>query len=59
MIGPLKGTCRELGGVEHADGFLREHYIAEFNRRFGVLARELETRSCSRGGCDVDRVFSI
>jgi len=45
--------------LEGANRFLREHYIAEFNRSFSVPAQEKGTafRPCSRR--DLDFVFSI
>jgi transposase len=45
--------------VEEANRFLREHYIAEFNRRFGVVALEPGTAFLPASGRDLDRVFSI
>ncbi len=45
--------------LEEANRFLREHYIAEFNRKFTVPAQEEGTafRKCARR--DLDWVFSI
>ena len=45
--------------VEEANQFLREHYIAEFNRKFTVKAAERGSafRPCARK--DLDWVFSI
>jgi transposase InsO family protein len=45
--------------LEQANAFLREHYIAEFNRRFAQPAPEKGTafRKCTRK--DLDWVFSI
>jgi hypothetical protein len=45
--------------VEEANRFLREHYIAEFNRRFAVPAQERGTAFLPATGRDLDRVFSI
>jgi len=45
--------------VEEANRFLREHYLAEFNRRFAVLAQEPGTAFLPAPGRDLDRVFSI
>ncbi len=51
----LRGSSR----VEEANGFLREHYVAEFNRRFQVAARQRGTAfpRCARR--DLERVFSV
>jgi hypothetical protein len=48
-----------IGRMEEANQFLREHYIAEFNRMFAQPAREKGTafRRCARQ--DLDQVFSI
>ena len=45
--------------LEQANGFLRERYIDEFNRKFAVPAAEKGTafRRCSRS--DLDWIFSI
>jgi transposase len=45
--------------VEQANQFLREHYLAEFNRKFAVPAAEKGTafRRCSRS--DLDWIFTI
>jgi transposase len=45
--------------VEEANRFLREHYIAEFNRRFAVSACEPGTAFLPAQGRDLDRIFSI
>lgn len=51
----MTGICT----LEEANRFLREHYIAEFNRKFAQRAREKGTafRQCERK--DLDQVFSI
>jgi transposase InsO family protein len=48
-----------INTLEQANAFLREHYIAEFNRRFAQPATEKGTafRKCTRK--DLDWVFSI
>jgi transposase len=48
-----------IATVEQANGFLREHYIDEFNRKFTVPAAKKGTafRRCSRS--DLDWIFSI
>jgi transposase len=45
--------------VEEANRFLREQYIAEFNRRFAVPAHERGTAFLPARGRDLDRMFSI
>jgi transposase len=56
---PQELRLANITSVEAANAFLRSHYIAEFNRRFAVAAKEKGTafRSCSRK--DLDWVFSI
>jgi transposase len=48
-----------ITGLEEANRFLREHYIAEFNRKFAVKApvRGTAFRRCGRR--DLDWIFSI
>ena len=48
-----------ITGVEAANRFLRERYIAEFNEKFSVAAQERGTafRPCSRK--DLDFIFSV
>jgi transposase len=45
--------------VEEANRFLREQYLAEFNRRFAVAAQEPGTAFLPARGRDLNRVFSI
>jgi transposase len=45
--------------VEEANRFLREQYLAEFNRRFAVPGQEPGTAFLPATGRDLDRVFSI
>jgi transposase len=56
---PQELRLANITSVEAANAFLRGHYIAEFNHRFAVAAKEKGTafRSCSRK--DLDWVFSI
>ncbi len=42
---PQELRLRGIGSLEEANRFLREHYMAEFNRRFQVRAAERGTRS--------------
>jgi len=45
--------------VEEANRFLREHYTAEFNRRFQVKAAQPGTAFTRCARRDLDRVFSL
>lgn len=45
--------------MEGANAFLREHYIAEFNRRFAKPAEVKERRSGSADAKNLDLVFSV
>src|SRR5205814_7493958 len=45
--------------VEAANQFLREHYVAEFNRRFRVSPQQPGSASLSRGKRDLDQIFSF
>ena len=45
--------------VEEANGFLRERYIEEFNRRFTVPAAERGHAFLQVNGQDLDRIFSV
>jgi transposase len=56
---PQELRLRGITTLEAANGFLREHYIAEFNRRFQVPVGQRGTAftRCTRR--DLDRVFSL
>jgi len=56
---PQELRLANILSVEAANAFLREGYLAEFNRKFAVAAQEKGTafRSCSRK--DMDWVFTI
>jgi transposase len=56
---PQELRLANISTVEAANGFLRSRYIAEFNRKFAVAAKEKGTafRACSRK--DLNWVFSI
>jgi len=56
---PQELRLANILSVEAANAFLREGYLAEFNRKFAVPAQEKGTafRSCSRK--DLDWVFTI
>jgi len=48
-----------IGTVEEANRFLRERYIAEFNRKFTVQAAQSGTAFRKCGRRDLDLVFSV
>src|SRR3954462_13644841 len=51
---PPELRLANISSVEAANAFLRDRYIAEFNRRFAVAAKEKGTafRTCSRKDLD-------
>jgi len=48
-----------ITGVEEANRFLRERYIPEINRKFGVAAVERGHAFVPVRGSDLDRIFSV
>jgi len=56
---PQELRLHGIGSVEKANEFLREHYIAEFNRRFQVRAAERGTAFLARRSQNLDLVFSL
>jgi len=56
---PQELRLRGISTVEEANSFLREHYIAEFNRRFQVAASQRGTAFTRCPSRDLDRVFSL
>ena len=48
-----------ITGVEEANRFLRERYIPEINRKFGVAAAERGHAFVPVRGWDLDRIFSV
>jgi transposase len=56
---PQELRLRSITTVEQANQFLREHYIAEFNRRFQVKAAQTGTAFTRGLRRDLDRVFSL
>jgi len=48
-----------ITGVEAANQFLRERYIPEINRKFGVAAAEKGHAFVPVRGADLDRIFSV
>ncbi|HKV97637.1 MAG TPA: ISNCY family transposase, partial [Gammaproteobacteria bacterium] len=56
---PQELRLAAIKSVEEANRFLRERYVAEFNRRFTVAAVESGHAFVKAKGRDLDRVFSI
>jgi hypothetical protein len=56
---PQELRIRGIGDMEAANRFLREEYIAEFNRKFTVAAAERGTAFVRTGRKDLDLVFSV
>jgi transposase len=56
---PQELRLRGIGTVEAANAFLREHYIAEFNRRFQVKAAQSGSAFVPYRGQDLERIFSL
>jgi transposase len=56
---PQELRLRGITTVEEANRFLREHYIAELNRKFSVAAAQSESAFVPATGKDLDRIFSV
>jgi hypothetical protein len=56
---PQELRIRNIGSVEQANRFLREQYIAEFNRRFAVKAAEKGSAFVRTRRKDWDWIFSL
>jgi transposase len=56
---PQELRLRGIHTVEAANAFLREHYIAEFNRRFQVPAAQRGSAFIANRRRDLDLVFSL
>ena len=56
---PQELRIRRIQSVEPANAFLRQHYVAEFNRRFGVQAAQTGSAFVRTRRKDLDWVFSI
>ena len=56
---PQELRLHRIHSVEEANRFLRDHYIAEFNRRFQVRATQSGTAFLARRGQNLDLVFSL
>jgi len=56
---PQELRVRGITTREEANRFLRESYIGEMNRRFGVPAGQAESAFVPVGGKDLERIFSL
>lgn len=56
---PQELRLRGISTKEAANRFLREGYLAEFNRRFAVAAGQAESAFVSAAGKDLERIFTL
>ncbi len=56
---PQELRLADLRTLEEANTFLRERYIAEFNQKFTVAAKERGTAFRKTGRTDLDWIFSV
>jgi len=56
---PQELRLRQLGTLEAANRFLRDDYIAEFNRRFQVAPRQRGNAFVPCRSRDLERIFSL
>jgi transposase len=56
---PQELRLQGITTLEAANRFLREYYVAEFNRRFQVPARERGSAFVRRSSKDLDLIFSL
>ena len=56
---PQELRLRGIGSLEVANRFLREHYMAEFNRRFQVPAAQRGSAFVRRSSRDLDLIFAL
>jgi transposase len=56
---PQELRLRGIRSLEAANGFLREHYIVEFNARFQVPAAERGSAFVRRSSRDLDLIFAL
>jgi transposase len=56
---PQELRLRQLGTLETANRFLRDEYIAEFNRRFQVAPRQRGNAFVPCRSRDLERIFSL
>src|SRR5438552_6111296 len=56
---PQELRLQGISTLEGANAFLREHYMAEFNRRFQVRAAQSGSAFVARRSRDLDLIFSL
>jgi hypothetical protein len=56
---PQELRLHQIASLEAANVFLREHYMAEFNRRFQVAAAQRGSAFLPRRGRDLNSIFSL
>jgi transposase len=56
---PQELRLRRISRVEEANRFLREEYVAEFNRRFQVAAAQRGSAFVAAGRKNLDLIFSL
>lgn len=56
---PQELRLANIGTLAEANAFLRERYIAEFNRKFTLPAKERGTAFRKTGRSDLDWIFSV
>ena len=56
---PQELRLRGIGTLEAANGFLRQHYIDEFNARFQVPAAQRGSAFVRRSSKDLDLIFAL
>jgi transposase len=56
---PQELRLRGIKTLDEANQFLRQHYVAEFNRRFQVAAAEPGHAFVPYRGKDLDRIFAL
>jgi transposase len=56
---PQELRLRGIRSLEAANGFLREHYIVEFNARFQVPAAQRGSAFVRRSSRDLDLIFAL
>jgi len=56
---PQELRLRGINSMEEANRFLREDYLAEFNRKFSVAAAQPESAFVPASGKDLERIFTV
>jgi transposase len=56
---PQELRLRGITTREEANRFLRERYVAEFNRKFAVAAAQPESAFVPAGGKELERIFTL